>query len=278
MHVPVRRFPGHALLQRFSFAIPPPKVFYPLIKPWLKKGGFVARPFDGGETVLLAEWITPPVIHDFFSGVIESNPELKLLDESWHKVEQKPGCLVDVGAAVGSHVVWMRHRSDKPIIAFEPAPPTWACLQRTIKINCLEDVELKQLGCGASDGEITLELGANSAVATDQTTGPTSTVKVVRLDDVLPTTAFIKIDVEGMERGVLEGARRTIERDHPVLWIEGHPTAIGRFGHSIDELYEQLTKWGYKTSTQAIVDHKSEAVTWASLRASPPVQIHILAE
>jgi hypothetical protein len=47
-------------------------------------------------------------------------------------------------------------------------------------------------------------------------------VKVRRLDDVLPSGAvhFIKIDVEGMEREVIEGGRRLIEREKPILYVE----------------------------------------------------------
>jgi FkbM family methyltransferase len=41
-----------------------------------------------------------------------------------------------------------------------------------------------------------------------------------RLDELNLDPAFVKIDVEGAELGVLEGLRETIERCHPVLMIE----------------------------------------------------------
>ncbi|HUZ11388.1 MAG TPA: FkbM family methyltransferase [Caulobacteraceae bacterium] len=46
-------------------------------------------------------------------------------------------------------------------------------------------------------------------------------VPVARLDDFqLPPIGFIKIDVEGHEEAVLQGARETIGRNRPALMIE----------------------------------------------------------
>ena len=47
------------------------------------------------------------------------------------------------------------------------------------------------------------------------------TVPLVTIDDLnLPQCDFMKIDVEGMERKVLFGARKTIRRHQPVLYVE----------------------------------------------------------
>ncbi len=46
-------------------------------------------------------------------------------------------------------------------------------------------------------------------------------VEVKTIDSLnLPRVDFIKIDVEGMETKVLDGARKLIERDLPYLWVE----------------------------------------------------------
>ena len=48
-------------------------------------------------------------------------------------------------------------------------------------------------------------------------------VEVVRLDDLsLGRCDLIKVDVEGMECDVLEGARETIARYRPVLFVENN--------------------------------------------------------
>lgn len=49
----------------------------------------------------------------------------------------------------------------------------------------------------------------------------TQPVPVCRLDDLaLPRVDFLMIDAEGMESAVLEGARETIARDLPILYVE----------------------------------------------------------
>ena len=50
-------------------------------------------------------------------------------------------------------------------------------------------------------------------------------VDVVRLDDVIAEpVGFIKIDVEGHELAVLEGAERILREHRPVLLVEATPT------------------------------------------------------
>jgi FkbM family methyltransferase len=275
----IRRLPAHRLLQSLSFFLPPSRVTYRLVKPWLSKGGLIATPYDGGEVVTRAEWIGAPAMREFFGGAAACNPELRHLERAWPAVAKRPGCLVDVGAANGSYVLWMRHRSDKPIVAFEPSPLTFECLAATVARNQLRDVTVRQVACDAKGGgAVRLQLGANSVVTPDGA----AEVRTVRLDDELPTpVALLKVDVEGMEVDVLRGAAGIIERDHPALWIEGHPTMIGSFGHSIDELYQMLGGCGYQVETfmsdPAFGHHEVVGCQWAKIRSAPPAQIFLLA-
>jgi hypothetical protein len=52
-------------------------------------------------------------------------------------------------------------------------------------------------------------------------TDNTTAVSKIPLDDLnLPRVDFIKLDIEGMEMEALDGARKTIKRNHPILLIE----------------------------------------------------------
>jgi len=53
----------------------------------------------------------------------------------------------------------------------------------------------------------------------------------------------LKIDVEGAEFLVLEGARRCIERHRPTLVIEVHADEHGRF--DTERLHAYLEEYGY---------------------------------
>lgn len=69
-------------------------------------------------------------------------------------------------------------------------------------------------------------------------------VRVDTLDNVLPPTtkvAFLKIDVEGGEYGVLMGAVKTVRRCRPVIVVEFGASAL-KYGVSAEKMYRLLTQ------------------------------------
>lgn len=55
----------------------------------------------------------------------------------------------------------------------------------------------------------------------DYSAGKTVAIQKVTIDALnLPRVDFIKLDIEGMELEALEGARKTIERSHPIFLVE----------------------------------------------------------
>jgi hypothetical protein len=56
----------------------------------------------------------------------------------------------------------------------------------------------------------------------------------------VPSIALLKIDCEGFEFEILQGARRLIERHAPLVFLEVHPTLLGRFGRSVEDVREFL--------------------------------------
>lgn len=74
------------------------------------------------------------------------------------------------------------------------------------------------------------------------------TVQTARLDDVLPAgynPGLIKIDVEGAEMLVLQGARETISRSKPVIIFEHGIGASDIYGTGPDELFPFFESLGY---------------------------------
>ena len=55
----------------------------------------------------------------------------------------------------------------------------------------------------------------------------------------------IKIDVEGAEYRVLEGAREAIAGTRPVMWVEANEVCLSRDGKSVSSLLRLLTEWDY---------------------------------
>ena len=75
-------------------------------------------------------------------------------------------------------------------------------------------------------------------------------VDIVALDDYaaghhLPRIAVMKIDVEGFEVAVIEGAARVLERDRPALVIEVFARALQTVGTSVPRLELALAAHDY---------------------------------
>ncbi|CAN5587145.1 hypothetical protein BH11MYX1_BH11MYX1_40320 [soil metagenome] len=139
--------------------------------------------------------------------------------------------IVDVGAHVGIHALaWAKMFVQAPVVAIEPAPSTVAQLARNVKRNGLHDrVRVLECALGERAGDGALQIAADDAYSGLFDTGrkPIHAIVPVRirtLDEVAADLAvplgLVKIDVEGHERAVIAGGRATIERDHPVLFVE----------------------------------------------------------
>jgi glycosyltransferase involved in cell wall biosynthesis len=77
----------------------------------------------------------------------------------------------------------------------------------------------------------------------------TGTVPVVTLDRIAEgwdRLDFIKIDVEGMEPAVLDGAKGVIEKFHPTMLIEVNTAALRMKGYSPADVYQRLRALGYQ--------------------------------
>ena len=58
----------------------------------------------------------------------------------------------------------------------------------------------------------------------------------------------MKIDVEGYELSVLQGARHCLEKHRPRLWLEVHPNFLGAQGKSEEAVFQPLRQAGYALS------------------------------
>jgi FkbM family methyltransferase len=137
---------------------------------------------------------------------------------------------VDIGADGGVFSVHMCHASRR-VIAFEPRPrqaaeltEMFASLELPVDI---EEVALSDHAGTAKMRMLVEDLGrstietSNALEDEDGSAKEQVTVTVRKLDDYgMSDVAFIKIDVEGHEVAVLEGASDTIARNRPVLLIE----------------------------------------------------------
>ncbi len=137
---------------------------------------------------------------------------------------------LDGGANIGAYSrVLMQHFSR--VIAFEPAPDTFECLQRNLREWGAENrVEAHQNALSDRVESVSLgtEPGRRSPSRRVMGGGDISTI---RIDDLgLTDLAFLKIDVEGYEERALRGAEETLKRCRPLVMFEDKPKKSSHFG------------------------------------------------
>jgi FkbM family methyltransferase len=179
-------------------------------------------------------------------------------------IDEKVGkgmIVADIGAQSGFYTLLLSKRvgASGKVVAFEPLPANVRMLEENLRLNDVENVIIRREAVGDRSGEISFHfpieeptLVAGPLVPGDATGD--FFVKCVSLDDsVLRENIrldLIKIDVEGAEESVVEGALQTIQRFHPTLIIELHnaghqprehrvPIRLQALGYSIVWLNER---------------------------------------
>ena len=128
----------------------------------------------------------------------------------------KDDLFVDVGANVGTYTILAGAAIGTPTIALEPIPTSFRALEENIRINGIQDiVDLKNIGVGDKPGimKFTSSLDTkNHIVENPNKMISTVKCKVETLDSILREKRFslIKIDVEGYEYAVVNGAQHIL--------------------------------------------------------------------
>lgn len=165
------------------------------------------------------------------------------------KQHYRGGTFVDVGANVGNHSLYAALFCDaERIVAFEPDPRSRSILEYNLRLNMVRDrVDLRAVGLADKAGQATisrdvaLNLGATRLARSD---GGTLTLERGDIALAGEKVAFIKIDVEGQEIGVLNGLRGTLGRDRPVIFVEVDNQNRRPF-------FELVRKLGYSVANEA---------------------------
>ncbi len=180
--------------------------------------------------------------------------------ESWdvHQISRwlQPGAVVfDVGANFGYYSVTLASemRGKGRVFAFEPCRATYLRLETNIALNHLESM-ISAVPYGLSDnpGVAYLEeVEGNSGATAISAQGKGESIKLDTLDHFcevnnIDRIDIMKIDVEGSELRVLEGAKTMLSRSHPRIMIEFNSSALVAAGTSAEQLEGLLRDFGYE--------------------------------
>ena len=134
---------------------------------------------------------------------------------------RRGGLLVDVGANYGYFsLLWAATNPQNTVVAFEASPRNHAAFIRNVERNGLGDrIAAESEAIGRESGLMRFEIGPDEQTGwgglTKEPFAKSIQVTMTTLDEVIPDEAKIavlKVDVEGADTWVLEGARELLKR------------------------------------------------------------------
>lgn len=175
----------------------------------------------------------------------------------------------DLGASIGYLSLLMARRACC-VYAFEPAPHAAQQVARNAAANGFDHITVVPdpvSDCRKPVSFSITDVAYGSRIVNGETEWPVLELTTITLDDFAathPAPDFIKIDVEGEEARVLEGARTLLRDNKPIICCELHSDAAARQVCSI------LAEYDYRLTTlDSRPFHLSSPVV--------PGEVHILA-
>lgn len=159
---------------------------------------------------------------------------------------------IDIGCHKGQFLtLFLRHAPNGRHFAFEPIPHLARALQAefpsvAVHNHALGDTQGEARFYVVPDAPALSGLHARTFIAPDKPRQEI-TVPVERLDAMIPRDVkidLIKIDVEGAEGLVIDGAIETIRRNRPCIILEHGSASSGAFGYSSGDVYDLLVERG----------------------------------
>jgi FkbM family methyltransferase len=156
----------------------------------------------------------------------------------------RDSCCIDIGAHAGDVLAEMvRCAPDGKHIAFEPLPAFAERLRTAYPDVDVRNVALSDKSGTAQFSYVPDAPEQSGLVERDAAGSQTIDVEMQTLDAALPdgyVPRLVKIDVEGAEVQVLQGARETIARHRPIVVFEHGLGGADRYGHGPHDVYELL--------------------------------------
>jgi len=171
--------------------------------------------------------------------------------------------VIDVGAALGMYTVPLADLVGRTgrVWSFEPQPRGMLTVRLLRIITGPHRGRVSRTTMGPAAGESTIVVpfrngfpifghGHVAGRADDdngrqyRTTAPMTTIDAWCAEKGIAPVSFIKVDVEGFEPAVIEGAVATIDRDRPSLLLEIEDRHLARYGRTATDFVDEIhTRW-----------------------------------
>ena len=208
--------------------------------------GPIALPYLNGKYLFAKNGMTSAV-SNWYCGLAEYEDMSFVLD-----MLNSGELFVDVGANIGSYSILAATKGAR-VIAIEPVPSTFKVLKQNILLNELdEQIEVMNIGLGSKEENLkfSIKQGAtNHVLNKEEKTKQSVKVLVRSLDDVLDgrIPKIIKIDVEGFETKVIEGARKTLANPNLLAVIMELNGSGAYYGFDEDTLHKKMLSLNFNS-------------------------------
>jgi FkbM family methyltransferase len=178
--------------------------------------------------------------------------ELNLSELRWCKDRIGPGAtVVDCGAHHGLMSIMFARWAGREgrVYAYEPLPANANVLKENVLINGLKNVCVRAAGLGRGAHRASITFNQGNTVLVDDGSREVS-VNIVALDDDIPPETkidFLKIDAEGSDLSVLEGASRILAQ-RPFIDLEIHNFLFADRRSTLEKIFAILPapNWSYE--------------------------------
>jgi len=168
--------------------------------------------------------------------------------------------VIDVGAFIGDTAL-IFSQNGAEVYAFEPQEDAFFCMEYNAFKNSTNIIAINEaVGNGDSVSVNQDALDGNPGTRTIKS--DENGKKSIRLDDYFAkfnSINLIKIDCEGYEPPVIQGAKNIINKHKPVIICEVYPDMLARAGFSKSDIYNPLIELGYNIVTSI---GEEDSVRW----------------
>ena len=139
----------------------------------------------------------------------------------------KPGqTVIDIGAQYGDYAILCSKIYKAKVYTFEPLPQNFKEILKNIRLNGLKKDSIKAFNVALGNANKIAIISYSGEMANNINKGKKIKTTFRTLDSYNLKADLLRIDVEGFEIEVLEGAIKTIKKYHPRIIIETHSRAL----------------------------------------------------
>lgn len=173
------------------------------------------------------KWIVGSSNHGCWLGSYEAEKQLLMA-----RLIKSGSVVLDIGANVGFYTLLASSLvgNEGSVFAFEPLPSNIDYLERHLKMNAVHNVTLIRAAVSDRSGMASFQAGGSNSTGRLDEKGAIP-VEMVSLDElffkgVFPLPDYLKIDVEGAELSVLNGARHLLGKSCPMIFLATHGSEV----------------------------------------------------